>query len=273
MTSHSRSGVFFRTLIVSLAAACLQAQVEPVFEVASVKPTTRPERESSGFIPTTPNQFVAQKVPAAALISYAYRGIADEVRGQPDWANNEFYTVIAKLPDGVKADQSPAMLRGLLRDRFRFAAHLTRESREVMALVRADADKPWPVGLERMDVDCSARVGVPPEPLPNGIDDRMPLCRLRDNGMVMNSGGLPLTFLANRLGSVIGKRVVIDPELEGAFRFVLRYTLDLPGSPQPTDAAPHIITAVREQLGLKLVDRRAEVSVLMVDRLERPTPD
>ena len=101
----------------------------------------------------------------------------------------------------------------------------------------------------------------------------MPLCRLRDSGMVMNSGGLPLTFLANRLGSVIGKRVVIDPALDGAFRFLLRYSLARPSGPEPTDEAPYILTAVREQLGLKLVDRRAEVNVLIVDRFERPTPD
>ena len=207
------------------------------------------------------------------LISFAYRGIADEVRGQPDWADKDFYSVIAKPPDGVKADQHPAMLRALLAERFHLTAHVIREQREVMALVRAEPGKDWPRGMEPIDVDCNARVGLPPDPLPKGVDDPMPLCRLRDSGMVMNSGGLPLTFLANRLGSVIGKRVVIDPELQGAFRFLLRYSLARPGGPEPTDEAPYILTAVREQLGLKLVDRRAEVNVLIVDRFERPTPD
>jgi uncharacterized protein (TIGR03435 family) len=263
---------FLAALMLSSVSALSEAQTERPFEVATVKPTTRPDRESSGFIPT-PGQFVAQKVPATTLIAYAYRGITDEVRGQPEWANNEFYSVIAKPPDGVKPDQYPAMLRTLLLDRFNLAAHVMRKSREVMALVRAEPGKEWPRGLERVNVDCNARVGLPPEPLPRGADDAMPLCRLRDDGMMMNSGGLPLTFLANRLGSVIGKRVVIDPELDGAFRFLLRYTVGLPGSPEPTDAAPHIITAVRDQLGLKLVERRAEVNVLMVDRFERPTPD
>ena len=127
--------------------------------MATVKPTTRPDRESSGFIPT-PGQFVAQKVPATTLISYAHRGIADEVRGQPQWADNDFYFVIAKPPDGVKADQYPAMLRALLAERFHLTDHVIREQREVMALVRAEPGKDWPRGMEPVDVDCNARVGL-----------------------------------------------------------------------------------------------------------------
>ncbi len=130
----------------------------------STKPDHAQTAKALGFIPT-PGQFVAQKVPATTLISYAHWGIADEVRGQPQWADNDFYSVIAKPPDGVKADQYPVMLRALLVERFQLAAHVIRESREVMALVRAEPSKEWPRGLERVDVDCNARVGLPPERL------------------------------------------------------------------------------------------------------------
>ena len=34
-----------------------------------------------------------------------------------------------------------------------------------------------------------------------------------------------------------------------------------------------MITAVQEQLGLKLVSRRSRVDVLVVEHLEKPSPD
>ncbi len=41
----------------------------------------------------------------------------------------------------------------------------------------------------------------------------------------------------------------------------------------PEDATTSIFTAIREQLGLKLESRKAPVEVLVIDRVERPSPN
>ena len=44
-------------------------------------------------------------------------------------------------------------------------------------------------------------------------------------------------------------------------------------SDPPASDKPEIFTALREQLGLQLQSTRGAVEVLVIDRLERPSPD
>ena len=67
------------------------------------------------------------------------------------------------------------------------------------------------------------------------------------------------------------ERVVVDETgLSG------NWDLDLTFVYQVQDAngdGPSLFTALEEQLGLKLESGRAQVDVIVIDRLERPTPD
>lgn len=72
-----------------------------------------------------------------------------------------------------------------------------------------------------------------------------------------------------RLSPIVGRPLVDRTALTGAFDLELQWSPD-----QTADAAgPSIFTAIEEQLGFKLNAERAPVEVLVVDRLERPTPD
>jgi uncharacterized protein (TIGR03435 family) len=80
------------------------------------------------------------------------------------------------------------------------------------------------------------------------------------------------------------QRTVVDKTgLAGTFDIDLTWTPDqLPQGPPPPGApplppidpnGPSIFTALQEQLGLKLESQRGAVEVLVIDRVEPPTPD
>ena len=58
--------------------------------------------------------------------------------------------------------------------------------------------------------------------------------------------------------------------LRGTYTFTLKYSPRDKASVDPADP-PEFLTALREQLGLKLEPEKTMVPVLVVDRIERPT--
>ena len=86
-------------------------------------------------------------------------------------------------------------------------------------------------------------------------------------------GGTLLRLLASRLSVIVGQQVVDDTGLPGAYAFVLKYSSNQPGFPEPTDEYPDVTTALREQLGMKMVRKKTTVNILVVDRFDRPTED
>jgi uncharacterized protein (TIGR03435 family) len=62
--------------------------------------------------------------------------------------------------------------------------------------------------------------------------------------------------------------------VRGTYDFDLRFAAVGLGTASPdVPNLPSIFTAVQEQLGLKLEPARAPIEVLVIDRVERPTPD
>ena len=91
-----------------------------------------------------------------------------------------------------------------------------------------------------------------------------------------------LSTLTNT-GLSLNRLIVDRTGLEGNFSFELRFTPEQipnfgPGGAPPgmlgiDPNGPSIFTAVQEQLGLKLDPQRGPVEVLVIDRIERPSPD
>lgn len=70
-------------------------------------------------------------------------------------------------------------------------------------------------------------------------------------------------------------RVLVDKTgLHGRYSFKLHWTPHIytpPGTPKPS--GPSLFTALQEQLGLRIVPGKAPVKVLVIEHIERPTPN
>jgi uncharacterized protein (TIGR03435 family) len=81
--------------------------------------------------------------------------------------------------------------------------------------------------------------------------------------------GYPLSLFANGLSQNLGRAVIDRTGLTGTWAFDLTYAAE----PSPDSDAPSLFTAIQEELGLKLESTKAPVEVLVVDGVQRPTPD
>jgi uncharacterized protein (TIGR03435 family) len=92
-------------------------------------------------------------------------------------------------------------------------------------------------------------------------------------------GHMTMASLAMTLRGMAGRVVVDKTGLKGYYTLVLESAPTAPGpgggaGPAATPSElPSVFTALQEQLGLKLVSSRAPVEVLVIDHIERPTPD
>jgi uncharacterized protein (TIGR03435 family) len=90
-------------------------------------------------------------------------------------------------------------------------------------------------------------------------------------------GNTSMDRLADALRISAGRVVVNKTGLSGSYRIAMNY--DMMGARRPPsvdpspDAGLSVFTAVQEQLGLKLEPSKAQRDALVIDRLERPTPN
>ena len=80
--------------------------------------------------------------------------------------------------------------------------------------------------------------------------------------------------IAQAVAGRMGAPVVDKTGFEGQWSFTVYYSPDDAGLQPPTNPnLPSFVTALEEQLGLRLESTRGRVEVLVVDSADRPTPD
>ena len=300
MRRHARSGIrgvqspggsALFLLVILLASGSLQAQdgrsggsaapsSRPQFEVASIRPNRSLSPPRAGF---RPNGFEAVNATARQLITLAYgsdpENVDDDIIGGPAWLDSERFDVSARgaIADGAGNQvQGRAMLQSLLEDRFNIRVHRERREQPVYRLVIAPGDRRGAAGLKRAPLDCSTRADRRPDGTPGimycGID-RAPG---RSTGRSM-----PMRLLADTLSSRTGRKVLDETGLSGEWDWDLEWSPG-PSEPAPPGAitaepapldGPSIFAAVQEQLGLRLESGRAPLDVLVIDTIERPSPN
>ena len=277
--------------LVALAIASASAQDKPSFEVASVKPNKSGDnRIMLGIQPG--GHFTASNVTLRMLIRQAWRIQDFQIVGGPGWLGSDRFDIVAKAdgnpgptPPGGPPGPLELMVQSMLQERFRLALHNDTREMPIYALTLARTDGRLGPQLKKSDVDCAAfagrgRGGPPPGP---PLFTERPMCGMRIGPGTLSAGGISLSQLANNISNFVQRTVVDKTGLSGSVDVDLTWTPDQipqgvapPGAPPlpPIDPnGPSIFTAVQEQLGLKLESQRGPVDVLVIDRVEPPTPD
>ncbi len=280
----------------SVLAQSRDASEDVKFEVASVRPNT--SSNTRAWVEMQPGgRYTVTNLPLRNLIINAYGLQLTQLLDAPEWIMERF-DIIAKADEELGSPASreapsreQLMMRSLLAERFKLSVH--RESRDmpIYHLVVARNDGKLGPELKPSSIDCRALIearkaqGLKWEPPQPGE-------RLQCGAWVgfgeLTAGGQPLSELISLLSATVQRNVVDRSGLSGNFDIHLKWTPDqLPPRPAglPADQpvrmngvaidpnGPSIFTALQEQLGLKLESTRGPVDVLVIDHVERPTPD
>ena len=257
----------------AVAALPLAAQSDaPRFDVASVKPLGSSGNSTWNLLPS--GRFVATNSQLRMLIFNAYGVTPDRLLGGPDWIDRDRFDILASAPAGTSESTMLTMLQTLLADRFKLV--LRREVREtaVYSLVIAQNDGRSDKALLPVDCKTDSKAVVRKG---DAHACSWLLTRQPKTGMsTYQSGGVNLDELARTLTQRVGRPVINRTGLAGEFQFELSWLQDMQAAaaaPAAANDGPSLFTALQEQLGLKLESSRGPVEFLVIESVERPTPN
>jgi uncharacterized protein (TIGR03435 family) len=253
-----------------LARGSVVAQQPPptptAFEVVSVKAHLNDTDPEAIALQPDGVRFTGFRV--RTLIMMAYRSADlqrfDQLVGGPSWIAADRFDVIGKVAaPGALPSALPTLLQSLLRDRFRLEVHADTRSMPAFALRVARPDGRLGPELRESTIQCAA-------------DDAERWCGIRAIGGVITGRAVAAPQLAGNLAGYpsVDRYVADRTGLTGRYDFRLEYS---PAFLQPGDAiansGPSLFTALTEQLGLTLQPETLTLPVLVIDRIEKPTPD
>jgi uncharacterized protein (TIGR03435 family) len=181
------------------------------------------------------NGIRAARVSLKTILSRAYDIREDQIAG-PDWLSDERYELTAVVAD--PAQFQPLMQKELAK-RGRLVAH--RETKNVPVYVLKSLRGP----VKLPDSPGNTVVSRPADA------DGMSTYKWTHSSM---------SQVASSLADVAGRPVFDETHVEGKFDSVLRWKCD---------SVPALKAAVKEQLGLELVEESRPVDLLVIDRIEK----
>ncbi len=287
----------------------LPAAQSATFEVASVKPSVD-DSSPMGMVPRlapSGNRFSATNVPLRMLIQMGAGVLPFQIVGGPSDLLSKRFDIQARADESFSGGL-PRMLplvQALLVERFALKTHQETRDLPIASLVVSRSDGKLGPDLKPSTADC-------PDPMagqqkmmeamtkdgPAGMMALMqnpPACSMlptmpqRGAGgmtMGMRGNGQPMATIIQLLMQATSRIVQDKTGLTGLYDFTLTFDpqvfmamssqlgVNLPaGASMPPTDAPALLTAIQEQLGLKLVNDRGPVDVIVIDSVQMPTPD
>jgi uncharacterized protein (TIGR03435 family) len=267
-----------------------QGPAKEEFEVASIKLFTPdgpfPLRTDGGPSTSDLGRITYQNLSFQDLLMAAYGVKRYQISG-PDWLGMQRYVIVATIRPGVTKEQVNLMLKNLLADRFKLTLH--RESKAFPAYelvvakngpkVKASAARPA-AGTPPKDGEPAA--AVPPRPtfardkdgfmrFPDGWTGLSAVGMASEGVRLVWGGNQTMMQLADYL-STPANPVVDKTGLTGKYDFSMKYARTT-GAAQTADngadAAPDLLTAIQDQLGLRLNATKGPLDFLVIDSATR----
>jgi uncharacterized protein (TIGR03435 family) len=221
------------------------------------------------------------------------------------------FDIAAKVPEGstIGSPDLLSMMKTLLADRFKLKTHTETRELPIYALMIARSDGKLGPDIKPSSSDCSgAEMQKRAEELAKGggaavlsmmaKGETIP-CMIMPainpsnpnptSGFGLRGNGQAMTALTRLLTQVTGRMVHDKTGLTGLYDFELRFDpqvlmamlpqlgINIPSAAAtanlPASDSPALLTALQEQLGLKLDAQRGPVEVLVIDSAEMPQPD
>lgn len=293
MVNGQCPGILLVVASVALSAAPAAQDSSLTFDVASIRARTEPSGVANiQVFPGGRLQAINATVVDLIYFAYGFEFTGSTkwpVEGGPEWTHTDKFDIQARWTEDatvpVTGPLRPVnvMLQNLLRDRFKLVVHRDTRQEAAYRLVLARPDGRLGPGLRRSERDCSA---VTNRYRAAGADERrrleedMVACRARVTDTHVQLRGSTMSQIALQVGFMLKARVLEETGLEGAFDIDLTAApVLLPGQRAAAAAAadaslgPPIDVALVQQLGLALERAQIPYEMIVIDQVERPTPN
>ena len=249
---------------IAMAAAGLALAQRLEFEVASVKVNT-----TNGPIDAVPRRsgdlITMHNTRPFSIVYYAYHLNGNyQMAGYdklPDSLGLGWFDIVA--PD----DQVRLMFQSLMEDRFKLKAHReTRDMPEYELAIAKDKSKLVPShGDEPMTVTIEEkRITQPPGTCTTSM---------WREGSHLICHAAPMEKIIAQVSGSTQTPVVDRTGLTGTYDLNVLYVPDDRRLNAETESGPSLAAALQEELGLKLEKGKGPVEVLVIDHLEKPSPN
>jgi len=235
----------------------------PAFDVMVVKPNSSGERPSIDF---DGGSFSATDISVKMLVLFAYDLKDDQLFGIPKWANEQRFDMKAKVLDADPAvlqhltnDEKREIEQTILTDRFGLVFH--RETK-VLPVYELVVDKNGPK-FQPSKIEAGQKGA-------NGLSAGSLHTNNHDGNADMASTAVPISSLVNVLSRQTERIVVDQTGLTGRYDLNLTWSRDDGSTPATEQNSPSILTAIQEQLGLRLRPAKLPVGTFVVDHVVLP---